>query len=489
MRSAVEARCSLGATETNMNNHSFSRFCVTCLLIFLVSVASVLALTESRHRTAPVPLINQPLVPDTIAPGSGNFTITINGTGFMARSVVQWNGRKLPTHFVSKHRLTATIRASDIASADTASVTVATCAPGGGTSNVVYFPVTNATTSVAFSESLFTTGIESYAIASGDFNEDGKVDLITGDQGFGDRVSVLLGNGGGIFQPYVTYLTGIRPFGIAIGDFNEDGHLDLAITCTDVVCILLGNGDGTFGPAANFGPIPRFAEHLKAADLNGDGHMDVVVANGSNSVSVFLGNGDGTLQSPMYFSAPFEAVDVAVGDYDGDGNLDLAVLGHWVAILHGNGSGSFDDVGDYRLRGAGYQIVTADFNGDGNLDLAIPDSFGAIHVLLGNGDGTFQSPVDYATDLNPYLLAVGDLNGDGYLDLVTNSSNPAVSTLLGNGDGTFQPYQVHEILSGSGWIAIADFNRDGRLDMATPRGGGTCSILLQNLTGDFSPRR
>ncbi|HEU0210135.1 MAG TPA: VCBS repeat-containing protein [Candidatus Udaeobacter sp.] len=475
-----------------MNKHFFSSFSFGFLIICFVSIGSVVASTEARYRTAPVPFINQPLVPDAIAPGSGDFTLTINGTGFLQRSVVKWNGQKRATHFISDHKLTAIIRASDIATANTASITVATCAPGGGTSNVVYFPVTNATTSVSFTESLFPTGIESYAVVSGDFNEDGKVDLVMGDQDSHDKVSVLLGNGDGTFQPYVTYLAADGPFAVATGDFNEDGHLDLAIRCTDVVSILLGKGDGTFAPAANFGRIPRFAVYLKTADLNGDGHMDLVVANGSDSsrsVSVFLGNGDGTLQFPTYSSGPYNAVDVAVGDYDGDGNLDLAVLGTWLAILHGRGDGSFDDISDYTLRGGGDQLITADFNGDFNLDLAIPDANGAVHVLLGNGDGTFQASTDYATDLSPYLLAVGDLNGDGYLDLVTNSSNSAVSTLLGNGDGTFQPYQSQEILSGSGSIAIADFNRDGRLDIATPRGGGTCSILLQNSTGDFSSRR
>jgi hypothetical protein len=163
------------------------RFFLTFPLVWIVSIASVLALPEPRHSLAPVPLINQPLVPDAIAPGSGDFILTINGSGFVARSVVKWNCHKRPTRFVSKRRLTAVIRASDIAGANTASITVATCAPGGGTSNVVYFPITNATASVSFSESLVTTGIESYAIASGDFNEDGKVDLVVGDGGFATR--------------------------------------------------------------------------------------------------------------------------------------------------------------------------------------------------------------------------------------------------------------------------------------------------------------
>src|SRR5437867_1882505 len=123
-----------------MNKHPVSRFSFIFLVLCLISIQSAIASTDSRHTVAPVPLINQPLVPDTIAPGSGDFALTINGTGFLPRSVVKWNGRKRATHFVSDHSLTAIIRAFDIATADTASITVVTCAPGGGTSNLIYFP-------------------------------------------------------------------------------------------------------------------------------------------------------------------------------------------------------------------------------------------------------------------------------------------------------------------------------------------------------------
>jgi hypothetical protein len=479
-----------------MNKHSLSRFSFVFLLVCIVSIHSVIALTESKHRVAPVPLINQPLVPDAIAPGTGDFTLTINGTGFAARSVVQWNGHKRPTHFVSKHRLTAVIRASDIRTLKTASITVATCAPGGGTSNVIYFPVTNATDSISFCDTLITTGIESYSIISGDFNEDGKIDLVVSNNAFDDTISVLLGNGEGTFEPPVIYHAGdTNPLAIRTGDFNEDGHLDLVMRCSRNVCILLGNGDGTFGSSSCFDTIPIYAGYLETADLDGDGHMDVVVANGEleASVSVFLGNGDGTLQSAMSYSAPTNPIDVAVGDYDGDGVLDLAVMGSGVvAILRGNGNGSFEDIGDYAFSTGGFQIVTADFNGDCNLDLAVPDRRGGVSILLGNGDGTFQSPVEYSTDPEASSLAVADLNGDGYLDLITNTgwdTHDTISTLLGNGDGTFQSYTAYEVDGAPDGVAAADFNQDGRLDIATPYGNNTGSILLQNSNGDFSPKR
>ncbi|HEU0210137.1 MAG TPA: VCBS repeat-containing protein [Candidatus Udaeobacter sp.] len=462
----------------SINNHLLFRFFLALLLLCLVSIQSAIALTDSKQTVVPVPLINQPLVPDAIAPGGGDFTLTVNGTGFARRSVVQWNGHNRATTFVSRQRLTAIIRASDVATANTGSITVVT---SGGTSNVVYFPVTNATTSVSFSDTPITTAIEPTGCISGDFNEDGKIDFACSDY-TSYTVNVLLGNGDGTFQPYVTYPTGTAPITIAPADFNEDGHVDLVTNGRGVVCILLGNGDGTFGPHRDFGAIPLDEGELKTADLNGDGHMDVVIGNYAYpSVSVFLGNGDGTLQSAVSYRAPHAAL-LVVGDYDQDGNLDLAVVGQSaVGILRGRGDGSFRQIGDYEL---GYLtgIATADFNGDGILDLACSDwNEDRIAILIGSGDGTFQSPVYYQTDRQPRGLLVGDLNGDGYLDLAT-STYGTLSTLLGNRNGAFQPYNVHQVNASGGKI-IADLNQDGRLDIATGYG-----ILLQNATGDFSTR-
>src|SRR5438094_4792886 len=161
-----------------MNKHPLCSSSFAVLLLFLASIAFATASTDSRHTVAPVPLINQPLVPDAIVPGSGDFTLTINGTGFLPRSVVKWNGHKRATHFVSDHSVTAIIKASDMATANTASITVATCAPGGGTSNVVYFPVTNATASLSFTQPVeFGGGEDAFEIRVCDLNEDGIVDL------------------------------------------------------------------------------------------------------------------------------------------------------------------------------------------------------------------------------------------------------------------------------------------------------------------------
>src|SRR5439155_14204937 len=129
----------------------------------------------------PVPLISQPLVPDAVAPGGAGFTLTVNGTGFVSGSVVNWNGSARATTFVSNSQLTVSILVSDIAIASTASVTVVNPSPGGGTSNVEFFPITLASSSILLSKSDYATAAGPAGVAVGDFNGDGKLDLAVTD--------------------------------------------------------------------------------------------------------------------------------------------------------------------------------------------------------------------------------------------------------------------------------------------------------------------
>jgi hypothetical protein len=440
----------------------------------------------------PVPLISQPLVPDAIAPGGTGFTLTVNGTGLVSGSVVNWNGSARATTFVSNSQLSASILASDIAIASTASVTVVNPSPGGGLSNVVLLPVSNASSSVSLDRSTYAAGTPaSSSVLAEDFNKDGKFDLAVISL---DAISILLGNGDGTFAPPVQYGAGNGPIYLTAGDFNGDGNVDLATadTVSLTISILLGNGDGTFQADVTYpgGALPL---GITNGDFNGDGKLDLAVTEwfGSNTVAILLGNGDGTFQPLTEYATGLTPNLVITADFNQDGRLDLAVgndFANTVSILLGNGDGTFQQHHDFATGPNNGGIVGADYNGDGRTDLAICNQTGnTVSILLGNGDGTFQVHVDYATAANPLLITQADLNADGILDLVTeNGTSETISVLLGNGDGTFQAHTDSRIQSTALGVAAADFNDDGRLDIAGAQVVGTVTVFLQTTSVSLS---
>jgi len=446
----------------------------------------------------PVPFINQPLVPEATAPGSSGFTLTVNGWGFVSGSVVDWNGSALATTFVSSSQLTASVPASDIATPSTASVTVVSPSPGGGTSNVDFFQITNPSSSVAFAISTQAANEWTQFMAAADLNGDGKLDLVGNPSGQ-NAISVRLGNGDGTFQSEVDYPTGCSPNNsLVVRDFNEDGKLDVAVACTGVVSVLLGNGDGTFQPYIQSPIDPGgVATGLDAGDFNGDGKLDLVVGYqdlAGNDVSVLLGNGDGTFQAPVDYATGNEPNGVTVADLNQDGNLDIVAAnfavfaGNTVSVLLGNGDGTFQPQVEYTTSSGALNVIAADFNGDGKLDLAVVCACGntnncgnpdEVSILLGNGDGTFQSRVDYPVTNFPVTLSSGDFYGDGKLDLLVADLNTAqVSLLHGNGDGTFGPAVLYG-QTGT-WpvgIATGDFNGSGKLGAVIGTGAGFTTLL------------
>ena len=437
----------------------------------VISLLSLLATIGIAAATNPVPLINQPLLPDTAKPGSAGFTLTVNGTGFFSGGVVKWNGSSRATTFVSSSQLKASILSSDIAKAGTASVTVVN--PSGVTSNTVLFEVTPSSSSVGFTvPSAFSIGTNAWSrsVALGDFNADGKIDLAVA--GVND-ISVLLGNGDGTFQPEVEYDAGIFPNWVAVEDFNNDGKLDLAVANygSNNVSILLGNGDGTFQAAVNYGAgsAPDF---VAVGDFNGDGKADLAVANyDDNNVSLLLGNGDGTFKTATNYATGSNPYSVAVGDFNGDGKLDLVVANYGsnsLSILLGNGDGTFQAAVNYGVGTGPYSVAVADLNRDGKLDLAVANlNSSDISVLLGNSDGTFQAAVSYDAGVEPRSVAVADFNADSKLDFVTADGTGAnVNVLLGNGDGTFQAAVPYGAGPRPSSVVVGDFNGDGRLDLA-----------------------
>jgi dienelactone hydrolase len=472
------------------------------VLLFLSGTAAIAAASN------PVPLIYEPLLPDAAKPGGAAFTLTVNGSGFVSGAVVHWNGSARTTTFVSKTQLKAAILAADIAKAGTASVTVVNPAPGGGTSNLIFLPVANPASFVSLRANSLDVGAGLLtALALGDFNRDGKLDMAVADAS-GSTVSILLGNGDGTFQPPVNYSTGAAT-ALAIGDLNGDGKLDLAVANQNgTVSILLGNGDGTFLPATDLS-VGSNLEAVAVGDFNSDGKLDLAVADyATGEVLVLLGNGNGTFQTPVSYSTgpASNPLSLAVADFNADGKLDLVVLVvgkstcssstcGTLSVLLGNGNGTFQAAVNYAAGGEPTSIAVGDFNGDGKLDLAVTDiSAQTLNILLGNGNGTFQAPVSYGTGLaDPVWVDLGDLNGDGKLDLaVLNIGGSDVSVLLGNGNGTFQAavnYSLPPFSTGlaAGAVGIGDFNGDGKLDVAVaPPGSSTASVLLQAATVTIS---
>lgn len=335
--------------------------------------------------------------------------------------------------------------------------------------------------------------------ASGDFNGDGKLDLLllTPNFGSGATMAILLGNGDGTFQALVTYSVAVAPY-LVVADFNGDSKPDIAIAGSSQVSVLINKGDGTFLGPVNYN-ISGNIRALAAADLNGDGKLDLVVPTGglSAGVSVLLGNGDGTFANPIGYSSNLLSIfstSIAVADFNGDGKLDLVLTNsasptNAVAIVLGNGDGTFQNppiLYSAGLLPAG--VVTLDVNGDGKPDLAVAGgvtSYFSLTELINRGDGSFPGPTTYPVLQFPYSAAIGDFNGDGNVDIATISDTQAggVSVLLGNGDGTFQAHVDSPTGQSPTAIAAGVFNGDGKIDLVVADSTPT-SQLLSTLIGN-----
>ena len=347
----------------------------------------------------------------------------------------------------------------------------------------------------------FDSNLSPTSVVAGDFNHDGKLDAATINS---SGVSVLPGNGDGTFKTPVTYSTGLDSQGLAVGDLNGDGNLDLVVanfgnlSTPGSVSILLGNGDGSFQSSVNYS-LAIGAFHVVLNDVNHDGKLDVVA--GGYGIAILKGKGDGTLEAPDYYATGASAggpgsapAIIAAADFNNDGNLDLAVGNGpaGVNLFLGNRDGTFQANRSFAvysgvgLEGGSFTLAVGDFNNDGKLDLVTS----LVGVILGKGDGSFGAPI-YSTGPSSGLeaIAVGDFNGDGKLDLAGVSLDSGLYVMLGKGDGTFQP-PVSYGVGGSSYflsVAVADFNHDGKLDIVASGANGIVSIWLGNGDGTFKP--
>ena len=349
----------------------------------------------------------------------------------------------------------------------------------------------------------YSAGYNPSSLAIGDLNGDAKLDLAVANIGKPDEhpnyyssVSVLLGNGDGSFQSAMNYGAGSEPSSLAIGDLNGDAKPDLAVAnrWSDDISVLLGNGDGSFQSAMNYsaGDYPFF---VAIGDLNGDAKPDLAAANYGKypnydfSVSVLLGNGDGSFQSAMNYGAGSEPSSLAIGDLNGDAKPDLVVANEGsddVSVLLGNGDGSFQSAMNHSAGDYPSSVAIGDLNGDAKPDLAVANrGSDDVSVLLGNGDGSFQSAMNYGVGSEPSSVAIGDLNGDAKPDLaMANRWSADISVLLGNGDGSFQNAMNYWVGSARSSVAIGDLNGDAKPDLAVTGGSSNDNVsVLINIGG------
>jgi hypothetical protein len=308
-----------------------------------------------------------------------------------------------------------------------------------------------------------------------DMNGDGKLDLVEWSDG--GAIRVLLGNGDGSFSPAFSYpawdaaTSYVMDNFVVIGDFNEDGIPDLAVSIpgrADSVDVWLGNGDGSLQKRQPHGGQP--SSNIYRGDIDRDGHLDMVISNNNNAnITVLLGRGDGTFGKSGSFSTGDSAVEIVIRDWDGDGIPDLLAMSDNLHLLVGTGQGQFAKQLNCGIAVDLRESVIADFNQDGKQDVATllyPSH--SISVMLGDGRCGLSSRTDYATSGTPTTLVSGDVTGDGILDLVEVDVNDTLGhmvILVGKGDGTFVPSPETTVARDVGDILIGDVNGDGRVDV------------------------
>jgi len=346
--------------------------------------------------------------------------------------------------------------------------------------------------------------------ALGDLNADGILDVVAASQQ-PENVSVLLGNGDGTLRLQQTVTAAEHPGDVAIGDLNGDGRPDLVVTDYDTVHgfvdVLLGNGDGTFQAPVRY-PAGGLWGRLALGDLNNDGWLDAVNCNRgppSSALGILLGNGDGTLRPITIFPIAVDCDSLALSDLNGDGRIDLVIANPMASALSamlGQGDGTFGTETSLSEAlnvnsGSGFatnSVAVADLNHDGVPDIVFVSYVDAstygpseVRLWLGVGDGTFRPPNQIAVGSTAGSVDIGDVNADGDPDLVVNeASTDTVTVLLGRGDGTFQSegdFGVGIPVVYACMLRLGDLNGDGRSDVVVAGNAiGPIAVLLSTCT-------
>lgn len=448
------------------------------------------------------------VAPTVVSSSSLPRTITVNGTGFQSGLTVQLTGTSGSTT-PSPSQVTATsFQITSIFA--TGSYTVTVTNPGGPSSSPFNFSAKVAT-GINFAQRVdYSTGgtsagpgAGSGSIVMADFNGDGKLDIGVSNYA-SNTISVFLNKGDGSFgAPIMTTVdpgsaSGLGP--IVAGDFNEDGKIDLVVATiaggqSDIV--LLGKGDGTFTQGS---AIPNSIGFLqaKAVDLNGDKHLDVVASNGT-SITVALGKGDGTFSSIVNYSpGPFPNAyyGLDLGDLTGNGKLDIVSADPFfnpgeIFVLKGNGDGTFGTASSQPTPNLGPfssqpdSVALSDFSNNGKLDLLVGYTSGSAAVAPGNGDGTFalssQVPIytsNFGGTGQGIIVRVADLDQDGKPDALVLDYLTGVFAVVLDDSGTISAGSKYSytIAPGVSDLAVGDLNRDGMPDV----------VVVNNMTNQIS---
>ena len=308
---------------------------------------------------------------------------------------------------------------------------------------------------------------------------------------------------GGQFKHAVYYKLGSqqRPYEVITADFNHDGNVDLAIAnwLSGSVSILLGNGDGTFQKALMFsdpGPV-----QIAAGDFDEDGNIDLAVlefgGTGHSVVALYMGEGNGKFRKGASYLAGIQGSFLAVADFDGDGHLDVAESNGGegknpnVMVFFGTGKGTLGKSTTYKVPGLPGSIAAGDLNGDHHPDIAIANG-GFVSILLNTGNGHFSKPVRYSAGGGETPdVVIADLDHDEAPDLVVANNSQGVVVLLNKGDGTFGKPTVYlpcrnNCQAPSG-VVVADFNLDGNPDIAAVADRNDSYLFYGKGNGKFGP--